>query len=169
MTTRFTIPLAGLALAAICLTASAAARRPAGQWAYFHFDGRSFSAGQPEKGTPFVAVRDGVLPQVLTRSVDSEAVQLPSGSGAVAGICYVSASGGKLKPGPGYLPVSGLQVRISSGGKVLATVLSDDHGYFVAELPAGSYRVSARESVEVKVEQGNTTLVPLRVGKRMVD
>lgn len=169
MTTRFILALAGLAGVVMCMTATAAARRPATQWTYFHFDGRTFIPGQPTDGTPFVAVRDGIRPVVLTQSAKIQEVKLPPDNGAVVGICYVQVSGGKLKSGPAYLPFPRLPVQISAGGKVVASLETDQNGYFLVTLPVGMYRISARETIEVKVANGITTLTPLRVGKRMVD
>jgi hypothetical protein len=150
------------------LDATALARRPAGQWAYFHFDGGQFVPGKPEAGT-FVAVQDGVQPMVAARAEKLQAVPLPAGTGAVVGICYVQSSGGKLRTGAGFDAVPLIPVEISTGGRNFATVETDNNGYFVAALPPGSYKVGARGAVEVKVSKGSTTFVLLRVGKRMVD
>ncbi|HEX9078634.1 MAG TPA: hypothetical protein VF795_03525 [Desulfuromonadaceae bacterium] len=169
MSSGFHLVVAGLAVIATCVTATAAAKRPAASWSFYHFDGSRFAAGQPGDGTPFVAVRDGVRPVVLTRAGTIEAVPLGSGMGAIAGICYIQKSGGKLTAASGYVPSPHLPLEISANGRVVATLATDDRGYFVATLPAGSYRVIARTAVEVTVENGTTTLVPLRAGKRMVD
>lgn len=160
--------LAALSVALLRHDASALARRPSGPWAFFHFDGAAFVAGRPAQGV-FVAVRDGVRPVVAAQAEKVEAVKLPAGTGAMAGICYVQSSGGKLKSGPGFLPVPRVPVVISAGETVVATAECDAAGYFVAVVPAGGYTVSAGGTVEVTVEKGNTTLIPLRVGKRMVD
>jgi len=57
-----------------------------------------------------------------------------------------------------------------SGGTVVLRTQTDGSGYFVALLPAGDYRVSSGAfAAEATVENGTTTLVPLRTGKRMVD
>ena len=153
----------------MCLTAAAAAKRPAGQWNYFYFDGRVFVAGKPADDTPAVATQAGVRPVLLKKGEKPVASELAAGSGALVGICYLQSSGGKLRKGPPYLPYPRMPVQIYSGDQVVATTQTDDQGYFLATVAAGKYRVAARQQVEVTVENGTTTLVPLRVGKRMVD
>lgn len=148
--------------------AAAMAKRSPLQWSYFHFDGTGFVAGRPETGA-FLAVREGVRPVVAADGWNMEAAELAAGHGAVAGICYLQSSGGKLRARAGFHPVPGVQVAISDGDRVIATAKTDDNGFFVAALPAGSYRLSAGAAVEVKVSAGQTALIPLRVGKRMVD
>ena len=161
--------LVALTVALTALTAHAYAKRPVILWSFFHFDGREFVSGKPgDPLAPFVAVRDGLLPVVQTREEKIEAVQLPTGTGALAGICYVQSFGGKLKPAGGYHPVPLLGIPIvSADGKKLQTE-TDTDGFFVTVLPPGSYRVG-NQGVEVQVENGRTKLLPLRVGKRMVD
>jgi hypothetical protein len=169
MSAGFNIVLAGVAVAVMCVTAVAAAKRQGGVWNYYHFDGRGFVAGEPNDGTSFVAMRNGVRPVVVTHPAKIEAVNLASGTGALVGICYIQSSGGKLTRGPSYLPCSRMPVQISMGDRVVATMETDEQGYFITTLAAGRYRVSSRESIEVTVENGTTVLVPLRAGKRMVD
>lgn len=160
--------LLALSVMLFSFDASALARRPAGQWAYFHFEGGQFVPGKPEAGI-FVAVQDGVQPIVTARAETLRGVSLPAGTGAVVGICYVQSSGGKLRAGSGFDAVPLIPVEISAGGKPVAMVETDSNGYFVAALPPGSYKIGPRGAVEVKVTKGSTTFAPLRVGKRMVD
>lgn len=150
---------------------SAASKRPADVWNYYHFDGAAFAPGPAAAGTAFVAVREKVRPVVLTaEAVEIAQVALPDGSGVIAGICYQQSSGGKLGNGRAFKPYPRIPFLILSAGKPLVTVQSDDHGYFMAVLPAGTYTVSNGPfAVEITVERGITTLVPLRAGKRMVD
>lgn len=158
-------------VAVVCMgvtTASAATKRQADTWSYYHFDGSRFVAGQPKDGT-FVALRDGARPVVLAHATTAEAVKLAPGTGAIAGICFIQSSGGKLKPAPPYLPCPRVTVQIFAGDRVVATTETDEQGYFVVTLAPGRYRVSSREDVEVTVKDDTTTLVPLRAGKRMVD
>ncbi len=169
MSTGITILLSGLLAGAMCVTALAAANLPNSHWNYFHFDGRGFIAGQSTGGMPFVAVRDGVRPVVLTPGAKIEAVDLAAGTGAIVGICYIQSSGGKLKPGVPYLPCTRMPVQFFSGDKLMAATETDDQGYFQAVLATGRYRVRSKEEIEVTVGNGVTTLVPLRAGKRMVD
>ncbi len=159
--------LLALSVMLFSFDASALARRPAGQWAYFHFEGGQFVPGKPEAGI-FVAVQDGVVPMVETSEVKLMAKKLPVGTGALAGICYVQSYGGKLKPAGGYHPVPMQEVQISTGDRPILTVQTDGNGFFATALPTGIYRVG-KQGVEVKIESGTTRLLPLRVGKRMVD
>ena len=161
---------AGLIVVVMSVTAFAGAKRQDVAWNYYHFNGSSFVAGQPQEG-PFVALREGTIPVVLTKPVKTEAVALPSGKGAVAGICYIQSSGGKLGGGGnGYVPASGLQVNIFSGSHVVTTVETDENGYFTAVLNAGNYRIGNPPlTIEVSITRGTTTLASLRTGKRMVD
>jgi hypothetical protein len=150
---------------------SAAGNRPADVWNYYHFDGTAFIPGPAIDGSAYAAVRERVRPVVLTApTADIELTALPDGAGAVAGVCYLQSSGGKLGSGSGYKPCPRVPLLIYSGGKELVTVQTDDHGYFVVVLPAGTYSIgSGPLTAVVTVERGITTLVPLRVGKRMVD
>lgn len=160
--------LVALTVAMTCLTAHAFGKKPLELWSLFYFDGKAFVAGKPAPMTPFIAVRDGYVPVVATREERVKEVKLPPGSGALVGICYVQSYGGKLKPAGGYHPVPMLEVQVSEGEKATAPVQTDADGYFVAILPAGNYRVGNQQA-EVKVEEGKTSFIPLRVGKRMVD
>lgn len=169
MPTGLNLLLAGMAVVVMCVTATAAAKRQTGSWNYYHFDGRGFIAGQPDSGA-FVAMRDGVRPVVLTQADKIEPVSLPPGKGAIAGICYTQSSGGKLTSGSAFAPAPGVPVQISANNRVVATARSDEQGYFVAIVDAGGYVVAGGPAaVELAVEKGKTTLVPLRTGKRMVD
>jgi hypothetical protein len=170
MWTALKILLAVSAVAVLSSSALAAAKWQGDMWNYYHFDGHGFEAGQVTDGSAFLAVRNGVRPVVLTEAAKIEAVALLDGKGALAGICYIQSSGGKLAAGHGYAPHPRMPVRISSGNKVLVTVETDDQGYFVAVLDAGRYVISSGAvKVEVTVEKDKTVLVPMRTGKRMVD
>lgn len=168
MSSGFRLCLVALTVALTCLTAHAFSKRPVELWSFFFFDGREFVAGKPAPMTPFVAVRNGFIPVAGTREEKIQPVRLPEGSGALAGICYVQSYGGKLKPAGGYHPVPMLAVPISAGDKPAPSPETDANGFFVTALPAGTYRVG-NEGVEVRIESGATRLLPLRVGKRMVD
>jgi hypothetical protein len=169
MSAVFNAVLVGVAV--VCMgvtTAAAAAKRQADTWSYYHFDGSRFVAGQPKDGTS-VALRTGDRPVMQAYAAPIEAVKLAPGTGAIAGICFIQSSGGKLKQGPPYLPCPRVTVQIFAGDQIVATTVTDEQGYFVVILAPGRYRVSSREDVEVTVKDGTTTLVPLRAGKRMVD
>lgn len=157
-------------LACSAFSAYAAGKHPAATWNYYHFDGNAFIPGPAVDGTAFLAVRESFRPTVLTGKTSQSETVLPDGTGAIAGICYTQSSGGKLGGSGGSQPYPHLPLVISSEGKQLVAVRTDDHGYFVAVLPAGTYSVgSGPVTAEINVERGITTLVPLRIGKRMAD
>lgn len=163
--------LALLLCAASAATALAAAKRPADPWIYYHFDGIGFKPGPSPDNKPYVAIRERLRPVLLTSQTSPvESIELPEGSGAISGICYIQSAGGKLGSGGGYDPCPRQPLLISSGGRQLVTVQTDENGYFVVVLPAGNYAIgSGPFAAEIPVERGITSLVPLRAGKRMVD
>ena len=162
--------LAGLVAFAACATATAVSKRPIDTWIYYHFDGQGFVAGQPDGGGVYLAMRENQRPLLLDGAAKIEAAAMPPGKGAIAGICFIQVSGGKLVSKAGYAPCSRVPVRIYSGDTLVTTVQSDAQGYFVVVLDAGSYRIGQPPlAAEWVVENGRTTLVPLRAGKRMVD
>lgn len=158
-------------LASTALSTAAAGKRPPDDWNFYHFDGTVFKTGPAADGSAFIALREKVYPLVLiSRKIQLEQRELPDGAGVIAGICYLQSAGGKLKPGSGFKVCRDTPLRISLGGKPFLTVQTDNHGYFVAVLPAGTYTIgSGPFTTEVTAERGITTLVPLRAGKRMVD
>ena len=160
-----------LLCALLSTSASAASKRPVDVWNYYHFDGSAFAPGPAVDGTAFIAVQQKVQPVVLTAPSERiEQAVLPDGSGAIAGICYLQSSGGKLGGSRGFKPFPHVPLLISASGKHFVTIQNDDHGYFVVVLPAGTYSVASGPfTADVTVERGITTLVPLRGGKRMVD
>ncbi|HXE95127.1 MAG TPA: hypothetical protein VN642_01875 [Dongiaceae bacterium] len=163
--------LALLFCASFPAPAAAFGPRPADTWNYYHFDGSVFTPGPAADGSAFVAVREYMQPVILTaQSSGIEQTALPAGAGVIAGICYLQISGGKLGGGSSFKPYPRVPLLISTGGKEFVTVQTDEHGYFVVVLPAGTYSVgSGPFTAEITVERGITTLVPLRAGKRMVD
>lgn len=150
---------------------TAASKRPVGAWTLYHFDGTAFVSGPATDGQPFIAIREKLRPVVLTTmSATIEQTILPDDSGVIAGICYLQSSGGKLGGGSGFKPYARVPLQISSGGKDFVTIETDDQGYFVVVLPAGTYSVgNGPFAADITVDRGVTTLVPLRAGKRMVD
>lgn len=171
MTRVINLLLTALACTVVATTALAGAKRPVEQWSYYHFDGNGFKSGPALADRPFVAVREGVRPVLLTGQASKiEEIDLPEGAGAISGICYIQSSGGKLGSGGGYEACPRTPLDISFGGKPLVTVQTDDQGYFVVVLAAGTYRIGDGPlAAEIPVERGITSLVPLRAGKRMVD
>ncbi|MHB8057732.1 MAG: hypothetical protein ACYDHC_07545 [Desulfuromonadaceae bacterium] len=152
-------------------SAPAAANRPVAAWNYYHFDGNAFTPGPAVDGNAFVAVREKLLPVILSAPTATiEQTPLPDGAGVIAGICYLQISGGKLGGAGGFKPCQQVLLTIFSAGKPFITAQSDDNGYFVVVLPAGTYSIGSEPfSADITVERGITTLAPLRVGKRMVD
>jgi len=170
MSAGFNLILAVVVCLFLCAAAVASSKRRGDAWNYYHFDGSRFVAGQTTDGKGFVAVRDGAWPVILTHTAKIEAAILPAGTGVVAGICYVRTSGGKLTEGAGYLASPTMRLPISSNNGVVTTVQTDEQGYFTAVLPPGRYVVGDGPLArEVRVEKDQTSLIALRVGKRMVD
>jgi len=170
MSTGFNLMLAVVVCLFLGVAAVAASKRRGDAWNYYHFDGSRFVAGHATNGSGFVAVRDGVQPVVLTHTTKIEAVDLPADTGAMAGICYIQTSGGKLTGGAGYVACPATRLSISSGKGVATTMQTDKQGYFIVLLPAGRYTVGEGPLArEVHVETHQTSLVALRMGKRMVD
>lgn len=153
------------------MTASAAAKLPPDLWSYYHFDGTAFISGPAADGSAYLAIQEKVQAVVVTAgALPAKMTALPDSAGVIAGICYLQSSGGKLGDGSGFKPYPRVPLQISSGGKQFVTVQTDDYGYFVVVLPAGTYSVgNGPFTAEITVERGITTLVPLRSGKRMVD
>jgi len=165
-----TLFLAGVFVTALCVAAQAASRRPPGGLVYYHFDGQGFIAGKPAGESLCIAVGSRLMPVIQSGASKIEATALPSDKGAIAGICYIQNSGGKLAGVSGYSPCRRMPLRITGSEENTTTVMTDENGYFVALLEAGVYHIGdAPLAVEVRVEEGQTTLVPLRAGKRMVD
>ena len=170
MTTGSTLLLATVALAVICVAVSAASKRPGTHWNCYHFDGSSLVKGTTPAGGSCLAVQEGVVPAVMTGSAGIEAKQLPPGSGALAGVCYIRTAGGKLASNRAFSPYPGIQLSISAGEKVMLRTRTDESGYFIAVLPAGLYRINnGAFAIEARVAPGQTKLVALQAGKRMVD
>lgn len=153
------------------LTSCAAANGPLPADAssrYFFFDGASFAEGRHE-GVPSVMITDGYYPTVLPAKDSGRPRRLPDGNGGVVGFCFIQVSGGKLAPAGGGVPLGGRDVTITGEGQKV-TVRTDEKGFFVTALPAGTYEIEfsgLRKVVDVK--KGKSTVVALRGGKRMVD
>jgi hypothetical protein len=137
-------------------------------WRPFHFDGSDFRPGTAAGAAP-VLMRDGYLPLIQIKGESPREEQLPEGTGAVAGFCYLQAAGGKLQERSGSIPMAGLAVTLHGGGRQVAA-MTGAGGFFVTALPPGEYEVRAAGfTSKVTVEKGKTSLVAIRGGKRMVD
>jgi len=170
MTSGFTIIGAAIAVLLIATAALAASRKPADTWSYYYFDGRDFRSGRGETGAPVVAVRTGMRPVFGPAADHIASTALPDGTGAVAGICFISRSGGKMSAGATHIPCSHTLLPINANGSEISTVQTDDQGAFVIALSPGSYTVGTGPlAVSVRVDAQQTSLVALRAGKRMVD
>jgi hypothetical protein len=133
-----------------------------------YFDGSAFREGSVV-GQPTIATRIGHYPQLLQEGSPGEARTLPSGTGALAGICHIQQSGGKLGSHPTFLPRPHMPVTVRGTG-VEKETRCDANGFFTLALPPGRYEVrSGADSGTVTIEPDKTTLIPLRGGKRMVD
>jgi hypothetical protein len=99
--------------------------------------------------------------------------KLPPGTGAVAGICYLQTSGGKLNDNTDNTtikPYPDEQIVIKNNQEGISVTRTDDAGYFIEALFPGKYELLCRGAGKpVTVKRGETTLVPLRGGKRMAD
>ena len=134
----------------------------------WHFDGREFVPGA-RNGDMVILVRDGYLPVMRTES-EAPSTALPNGAGAIAGVCYVQVTGGKLANRSETLQESGCRVKIISASGEVRHATADQYGFFYLSLPAGIYEVhGAGSPINFTVSEGRTALVALRTGKRMVD
>lgn len=133
-----------------------------------HFDGSAFRE-EGAVGQPAIATRIGHFPQLFQEGSPREAPPLPPGTGALAGICYIQQSGGKLGSHPTFRPRPAMPVTVRGSG-VEKETRCDGNGFFSLALPPGRYEVrSGADSGTVTIEPDKTTLIPLRGGKRMVD
>ena len=137
-------------------------------WRSYTFSADGLREAQGPGGT-LLKVRDGYLPILSSGGSIPGETPLPPGAGALAGVCYLQSSGGKLRDASGHLPLAGGVVEVA-GGSGKFTARTDGGGYFLLALPAGEYTVRVTGmSFRVTVEKGRTSLVALRGGKRMVD
>lgn len=157
-------------LVAFIPTIFSCAGRAGPKWIPYTFNGSDFSVTY-EKNLPVVWTRKGHFPVVSIHEPDSAATDpLPKGTGAIAGICYIQSSGGKLSGQSQLIPYSDEQVsfrNVSDGSSVTRT---DKSGYFLDYLPKGDYVLFCRGvNKTFSIKEGETTFVPIRGGKRMAD
>jgi len=139
-------------------------------WKAYTFDGINFTPAR-DTSSQTIWVRSGHFPLTTdpTHSVSS-ADTLPPGTGAVAGICYHQTTGGKIAPQNSFTPYPDEQITIKSKSAGVSVTRTDKNGYFNEYLSSGDYELFCRGvRTEFRVKQGETTLVPLRGGKRMAD
>lgn len=139
-------------------------------WAPYAFDGTNLSpAGNTSSNA--IWVQNGYLPTTskpTSNFLPSD--RLPPGTGAVAGICYVQISGGKISGHTSFAPFPDELITFKSKAGDTATAKTDKNGYFTEYLTAGDYELFCHGArAEFIVKSGETTLVPIRGGKRMVD
>ena len=134
----------------------------------FYFDGSQFrEEAVPDQ--PAIATSIGQYPYLLGAVGSGRASPLPAGTGALAGLCFIQQSGGKLGSRPSFLPRPDMPVTVRGAGTSKET-RCNERGFFSLALPPGRYDVSSgADSRSVTIEQDKTTLTPLRGGKRMVD
>ncbi len=133
-----------------------------------YFDGKEFRDGSlPHAVTVYHQV--GFLPVVAAGDMPIPRDPLPKGTGGIVIYCYIQSSGGKIEAQGGSVPVAEVAVEVKGeGGSLL--LRTDENGYAVAGVAAGTYEVSVKGvAAKFTVEQGSTTLLPIRAGKRMVD
>lgn len=142
----------------------------ASSWTPYMFNGTSFYIANdtPSKA---IWIRHGFLPYSGQDSPYTAAnMKLPPGTGAVAGICYLLTSGGKIASQNMITPLPDEQITMKLTGEGIFVTRTDNSGYFTDALYPGDYEFSCR-GVKVlgKVRTGETTFIPLRGGKRMAD
>jgi hypothetical protein len=136
-------------------------------WQPYSFNGKEFIAGDI-MGMPTLWVRNGYAPQTESSSRSGSA--LATAYGAVAGFCYLQVSGGKLAEGGGTLPLNDERITIYSEKLDNIVSRSDSAGFFSTSLPPGDYEIGCRgQRKPFRIRNGETTLIPLQCGKRMVD
>ena len=159
------------ALAALLtLTASCSLSANPAKWEKFSFNGQDFQSDGLEN-RPAIWVREGYIPRVKEPDDASHDYgKLPPKAGAVAGLCYLQISGGKLVDQSGSKPLPDEQITIRSPKYGISVTRSDAAGFFIEELFPGDYQFFCRGTgVEVRVQAGTTVLVPIRGAKRMAD
>jgi len=159
------------ALAALLtLTASCSLSANQAKWEKFSFNGQDFQADGLEN-LPVIWVRDGYIPRVKEPDDASrDAGKLPLKAGAIAGLCYLRISGGKLVAQSGAIPLPNEPITIRHPKDGVSVTNSDGAGFFIEKLLPGDYQLFCRGAgVAVRVQAGTTVLVPIRGAKRMAD
>lgn len=139
-------------------------------WRPYTFDGTSF-APSTAADAKSIWLRSGQFPMISAKDPGSAlSDRLPPGTGAVAGICYRQTAGGKLSGQNSFAPYPDEQITLRSKTDGVFVTRTDKNGYFTEYLAAGSYELFCRGSrIEIMIKQEETTLAPIRGGKRMAD
>jgi hypothetical protein len=156
------------ALLTVTTSCSLSAHPP--KWEKFTFNGQEFQSGGIDN-RPAIWLRDGYSPRIAEpQDASLDYGKLPPKSGAIAGVCYLQISGGKLADQSGAKPLPDEQITISSSKYGISVTRSDAAGFFIEELFPGDYQLYCRGAgLEVRVKEGQTVLVPIKGAKRMVD
>lgn len=139
-------------------------------WKPYIFDGTIFSQ-TTENISKAIWLRNGHFPTTSEPTDDSATTdRLPPGTGAVAGICYTQITGNRIAEDKLFIPYPDEQITFKSKTEGVSVTRTDKNGYFIEYLTAGDYELFCRGvRTEFRVRQGDTTLVPIRGGKRMAD
>jgi hypothetical protein len=139
-------------------------------WRPYIFNGTSFSpADRTTSGT--IWLRRGHFPAISdTPPADEHSNLLSPKTGAVAGICYLQTSGGKLSGHTSFTPYPDEQITLKNETHGVLVTRTDKNGAFAEHLPTGVYELFCRGGhAVITIQHGETTLTPIRGGKRMVD
>jgi len=165
-----TIHLSLQLAALLMLTSCSITTRNSSNWQPYTFTGSEIIPAEAN-GLKTVWLRDGFMPRgEKPGAQESDLGSLPPKSGAIAGICYIQASGGKLADQSGYAVLMDEQVTIKSTRDGIFVARTDEKGVFIETLYPGEYEFSCRGAGRTAViKEGKTTLVQIRGGKRMAD
>lgn len=142
----------------------------ASPWKAYIFDGITFSP-TTDSNSKTIWLRSGHFP-IVAELPPAAALSdvLPPGTGAVAGICFSQTSGNKTSTLNPLSPYTDEQITFKSAVDGVAVTRTDKNGYFIEYLPAGEYELFCRGvKTTLRIKPGETTLIPIRGGKRMAD
>lgn len=141
-----------------------------GNWQPYTFNGKNFSPAF-EGVTGAVWIREGNYPIIADEAPDRATIDpLPKDTGAVAGICYLQTTGGKIADHNTFTPYPDERITFKSSVDGVSVARTDKNGYFLEYLLIGDYEVFCRGvKSEFRIRRGETTFIPIRGGKRMAD
>jgi len=139
-------------------------------WQPYTFNGAEF-VNQNIAGLPSIWIRDGYHPRTREpEKVTPGTGKLSPKRGAVAGVCYIHTSGGKLTDRSGFEPLADEQITIRNARYGVSVIRSDSAGFFMEELFPETYELFCRGAkTDVMVGEGKTAVTVIRGGKRMAD